>query len=276
MKIFFLLTFLSFSSFAQNNFRTRAHKLSTPDESANTHQYSANDVQAEIDFGRGLAARILTKYALSNNPILQKYISTLGAGIASQIGRPELTFHFAVIETPDVNAYACPGGYIFLTKGLMGIIQNEAELVGVIAHEIAHVNERHVIKKLKIKGKDDSMINGLGALVGGTNASFRVVLQALTQNAMEILFSEGLTKSEELEADYQALMVMDALKYKVSAFADLLENLKKSVLAKNAQVLSKTHPKVSDRLKQVHTFEKNNQDKNTLIHKNRFNLYVKL
>lgn len=275
MKIFLLLL-LSFPLLTQADFRTRAHKLSASEDSANTHHYSENDVQAEIDFGRGLAARILTKYSLVNNSILQKYISTLGAGIANQIGRAELTFHFAVIDTQDVNAYACPGGYIFLTKGLLSIIQNEAQLVGVIAHEIAHVNERHVIKKLKIKGKDNSMINGLGALVGGTNASFRVALQTLTQNAMEILFNDGLAKDEEMQADYQALLAMDALNYKVGAFGDLLENLRQSVLSNKAQVLSKTHPRPSERLKQVQNFEKNNQDKNSLINQNRFNLYVKL
>jgi len=174
-----LLAALLGTANASENFRMRAPKVAQ----LRGVGYTPADVKAEIEFGRGLAARILNTYPLVENPQLQRYVATLGAGLAAQVGRPELTFHFAVIDTPDVNAYACPGGYILLTHGLVKLLSNEAELVGVLAHEIAHVNERHVVKKLKLKGKSDSAVDGLGAMIGGATASFRVAIQTLNAQA---------------------------------------------------------------------------------------------
>ncbi len=261
---------LSLSSWGEQDFRMRAHKLA---QFKNTG-YTPSDVKAEIDFGRGLAARILNTYPLVDQPVLQKYINTLGSGLASQIGRPELTFYFAVVETMDINAYACPGGYIFLTKGLVKMLGNEAELVGVLAHEIAHVNERHVIKKLKIKGKDDSAISGLGAMIGGATASFRVALKTISDEAMNVLFNDGLMESEELSADRVAIRAMYATGYKVLAYKDLLDKIKKSMEENQAKVLAKTHPKVGDRLKLVDLFEKKNTAQNLKLNEERFKSYA--
>jgi len=252
------------------DFRARAHKIATNSE------YSTSDIKAEVEFGRGLAARILSNYKLVENPQLQNYINTLGSGLAAMIGRPELTFYFAVIDTPDVNAYACPGGYIFLTKGLISSLENEAELVGVLAHEIGHVNERHVIKKLKIKGKDDSAAAGLGAMIGGATASFRVALQTITQEAMNILFNEGLMESDELQSDRVAISAMFAVGYDIKAYETLLEKVRQSLMQNKAQVLAKTHPSVDDRMKLVKIFEKKNSSYNGIDNASRFKKYTKL
>ena len=117
-KYLFLSLFLSLSSHSQADFRMRAPKvfqLKNP-------TFSASDIKAEIEFGKGLAARILNTYPLVDDPQLLKYVNSLGSGLAAQIGRTELTFYFGVINTPDVNAYACPGGFILITKGLIEIL----------------------------------------------------------------------------------------------------------------------------------------------------------
>ena len=195
------------------------------------------------------------------------------------IGRPELKFIFAVIDTDDINAYACPGGYIFFTKGLMKMLQNEAQLVGVISHEIAHVNEKHVIKKLKIKGKDESALSALGAIIGGTSNSFRVALQTLTAEGMKVLFEDGLSSDEELASDHLALDSLEALGYDVLSYKTMLENLKVNALKEKATVVSKTHPKVEDRIQQVLDFHSKLQNENkssNYTNTERFKLYVQL
>ncbi|MFZ4713649.1 MAG: M48 family metalloprotease [Bacteriovoracaceae bacterium] len=269
------LILLAFNISAED-FRKRAHHLATEKISS-----TESSLKAELEFGRGLAARILGLYPLVQNKKLQNYVNKLGAGVANMVGRPELQFHFAVINTMDVNAYACPGGYIFLTKGLMGILENEAQLVGVLGHEIAHVNEKHVIKKLKIKGEDESALNALGAIVGGATNSFRVALQTITQEGMKVLFEEGLSNSEELDSDKLALSTMEALGYKVESYKYMLENLKVASLKSRAQVVSKTHPKVQDRIKQVQDFvnaelKQNTQPKTQITNFDRFKSYVQL
>jgi len=261
---------LTISVTSAQDFRMRAPKVAQ----LNGATYSAADVKAEIEFGRGLAARILNTYPLVGDVVMQKYVATLGAGLAAQVGRPELTFHFAVIDSPDVNAYACPGGYILLTHGLVKLLANEAELVGVLAHEIAHVNERHVVKKLKLKGKGDSAVDGLGAMIGGATASFRVAIQTLSAEAMKLLFEEGLMASEEVDADKIAIRALHATGHDVNAWVTLLEKLRKNLAAGQAKVLAKTHPKVEDRMQLVHAYLKNNPNAAGRTNEQRFTRYA--
>lgn len=272
MKYFILLLFIFSSEVYSEQItpRMRAYKVAQLSSSS----YSASDIKAEIDFGRGLAARILTKYKLVDNKPLQKYVNFLGAGLANQIGRGELTFYFAVIDSDDVNAYACPGGYVLLTQGLINILSNEAELIGVLAHEINHVNERHVIKKLKIKGNDNSAIASLGALMGSSTAAFRVALKTLTDEAMNYLFDQGVMPDEELESDKLAITALYTTGYSISAYRTLLEKIKLSLENSQAVVLKKTHPKVDERLKMVDLFEKKNLNNFPKTNEERFKLYA--
>lgn len=265
----FLGLLLSASLQAQENFRWRAHKHAQ----LNNPEFSAADVKAEIEFGKGLAGRILKKYPLVQNETIQEYVNAIGSGTAAQVGRPELVYYFAVVDTPDVNAYACPGGYIFLTKGLVDMLDNEAELVGVIAHEIVHVNERHVIKKLKIKGGDDSLA-GIGAMIGGATAALRVAVKTLSDEAMNVLFNEGLMESEELSSDRGALATMVALGYDSAGFRTLLDKIEASLKGNRAKVLDKTHPNVNDRRAQLDEFEKTNKAQGLTLNKERFDQYA--
>ena len=101
------------------------------------------DVKAEIEFGRGVAARILARYPPYNDPKLTRYVNLVGGGLAALSGRPELHYHFAILNTDDINAYSTPGGYVFVTLGALKLMHDESELAGVMAHETAHVALRH-------------------------------------------------------------------------------------------------------------------------------------
>lgn len=282
--LFFFLFIISLSVLAQKKKITK-EKIDNKEEQTKTdfryrafqlyqNDYDLSDVQAEIDFGKGLAARILTKYKLVKNESLQRYVSTLGAGISSMIGRPELTFYFGILESNEINAYACPGGYIFITKGALNLMNSEAQLVGVIAHEIAHVNERHVLKKLKIKGKDTSISGGLGALIGGTTASFRVALQAVMDKAMNLLFEEGLQKNEEMQSDEIATKALYSLNYSVTAYKELISKLDDGENQSNAKIVSKTHPNSKMRVSAIEKFISKNIQTNSYLNENRYNNYV--
>ena len=238
--------------------------------------YSEEDIKAEIDFGRKLAAKILGKYKIIKNKELQRYISILGEGVAVQIGRPELTYYFAVLETDEINAYACPGGYIFVTKGAIKAMTNEAQMVGVIAHEITHVNERHVVKQLKIKGKDKSVTSGLAGIVGGGTATARIALERLSKKAFQILFEEGLAKEDEFESDTHAVEMLITLNYDWVSYREYIQKLKKLIAQGQGKVISKTHPDVATRINNMNTKAKINQYKNTTgkINAKRFKQYV--
>lgn len=238
--------------------------------------YTQEDIKAEIKFGRNLAARILGRYKLVQDKKVSRYVSLLGTGIAAQIGRPELKYYFGVIDADDVNAYACPGGYIFLTKGALKSIHDEAQLVGILAHEIVHINQRHVVKKLKITGKDTSMTSSFAKIIGGSTSSVRALLDQLTDQAYLLLFEEGLDKQDEFESDTLAIQMLVNLNYDWSSYRNYVRDIKKSMRAGHGKVLSKTHPSVEDRIANIEKVALQNGMQNLLgkINKERFDEYV--
>jgi beta-barrel assembly-enhancing protease len=165
------------------------------------------DIEAEIQFGRTLAARVLGRYPLSENQKLQRYVALVGHRLAAECGRPELSFAFAVIDSEEQNAFATPGGYIFVTSGAVRQMRDEAELAGVLGHEIGHVSGRHMVKALNIHGVDRSAGAGLASLVGGATASVRTALQQSLARATEILFQRGYAAADELDADQTGLLL---------------------------------------------------------------------
>ncbi|MCP4752479.1 MAG: M48 family metalloprotease, partial [Proteobacteria bacterium] len=239
---FFLASFV----FGQDaDFRKRASQL--------REGYETSDIEAEILFGRELAAKILGQYSLLKDEELQRYVSLLGTGISAQLGRSELKYHFAVIESDDLNAYACPGGYIFITSGALKVMTNEAQLVGVLTHELTHVDQRHVVKELKIKGTDTSVTSGMAGLLGGSTTSVRVALDMLADKAFNLLFKEGLSKKDEFEADALGVTAMTTLGYDWKSYRDLVASLQNLIYAGAGETLSKTHPSISQRVEGIET-----------------------
>ncbi len=92
----------------------------------------SSDIDEEVRFGREVAARVIARYGLYDNPKLMKYVNLVGHVISRTTNRPELEFHFAVLNTDEINAYAAPGGYVFVTRGALLRMRDEAELAGVL------------------------------------------------------------------------------------------------------------------------------------------------
>ncbi len=169
---------------------------------------SAEDVRAEINFGRDVAARVLGRFPLLRDAPLTRYVNLVGTALAVQAGRPELTFHFAVLDSDSVNAYSAPGGYIFITRGALAMAEDEAELAAVLAHEIAHVSQRHIVAALNIRAGDDSGAAGMGRMLSaGTDTARVAFMQALDQ-AVKILFESGYSQQDELESDRIATLLL--------------------------------------------------------------------
>ena len=99
----------------------------------------------EIAVGREVAGRTLGAAPLVADPELQAYVNRVGRWVAAQTERPDLPWHFGVIDSPAINAFAAPGGYVLVTRGLYEILDNEAQLAGVLGHEISHITGRHAL-----------------------------------------------------------------------------------------------------------------------------------
>lgn len=213
-------------------------------------EYDVEDIKAEIKFGKELAAKILNKYPLVENDTIQKYVNRIGSGVASFIGRSELNYIFGVIKTDHINAYACPGGLIFITEGLLKMMKNEAHLVGVISHEIGHINRRHIVKEIGIRGGGD-LSRITRSFIGGSTESLRAAFTLMLNKAFNILFEKGLDHKYEFEADQVSASSMLALNYNLNSYNIFLDNLGRH--AENGQnaSLRRTHPPMKERINRV-------------------------
>jgi predicted Zn-dependent protease len=207
---------------------------------------SEADIKAEIQFGRNLAARILGRHPLHANKTLQRYVALVGQRLAANCGRPELSFAFAVIDSEEKNAFATPGGYIFITSGALQQMRDEAELAGVLGHEIGHVSARHMVKALDIRGVDRSAGAGLASLVGGATASVRGALQQSLARATELLFQSGYAANDELEADETGLLLAALSGYDAGGLARFLRRVGSF---EPGAAASSTHPLHAKRMK---------------------------
>lgn len=200
----------------------------------------------EIAIGRQAAGNILGAAPLVKDPNLQRYVNRVGRWLASQSERPDLPWHFGVIESYDLNAFAAPGGYVFLTRGLYRGLQSESELAGVLAHEIGHVIEKHHLKLLQQARLVDIGGKMLTAKVGENE-----YIKKLIGNGAEI-FARTLDKNAEFEADRVAVVLAARAGYDPFGLPTVLQDLAR--VAKDdsrVALLFKTHPRPDDRLAEL-------------------------
>jgi len=200
----------------------------------------------EIAIGNDLAARLLGAAPLAADPRLQRYVNLVGRWVAAQTSRPGLPWRFGVLEAPQLNAFAVPGGTIFVTRGLVERMKSEAELAGVLAHEIVHVQQKHHLKAIQ-KGAQTALAGDAlaFALKDARSGEARDKLLALGTE----LYSRGLDKSDEFEADRLGVVLAARAGYDSYGLPAVLQTLQ----AMNAQdsslaLMFKTHPAPGERL----------------------------
>ncbi len=207
----------------------------------------SDDVQTELIFGREVAARLAGRYTIYDNERLTRYVNLVGRAIALNTNRPELEFHFGVLNTDEINAYAAPGGFVFVTRGAIMKMQDEAELAGVLAHELGHIVERHVVNELHIRGSEGSAAAGLARLIGGTSESARIAFSQSVDKAMDMLFTTGYKREDEVQSDRDAMLFCSLSGYDPAGLVRYFERLN-AVKGKNTEVLDKTHPSYEVRI----------------------------
>ncbi len=217
---------------------------------------SLSDVQAEIKFGRELSARILGNYRLLDDEKIHRYVNLVGRALAMYGGRAEIKYYFAVLDSDEINAFAAPGGYIFITKGALKKMDSEAQLAAVLGHEIAHILKRHVVRELNIKGDDGSAVSGIASLVGGATGSFRVALEQALDKASDILFNTGYKIKDEIEADRVGILLASIAGYDPLALKQFLASAK--AFEKQDTTYKGEHPIIEVRMREIdNTIESN-------------------
>jgi beta-barrel assembly-enhancing protease len=201
--------------------------------------------ETEREIGFGIAATVAGRYTVVEDPELTRYINLVGQAVAQQsVRRDEVAFRFGVLDTDEVNAFAAPGGFIFVTRGALGLMASESELAGVLAHEIAHVDQKHVIDEIR----RSSLIQ-----TATDEADLRgPLLDRISELGSSLLFM-GLSREDEMESDSLAVLYTTATGYQAAGLVRFLERLaaaEREAGATNPALREwlATHPSTTDRL----------------------------
>lgn len=232
--------------------------------SAGAGPSTAEQDQEELSLGPMIAGRVLGARPLWQNATAQHRINVIGRWLASQTARPDLPWTFGIIDTPEYNAFAAPGGYILVTRGLYELVDSDQELAAVLGHEITHVVQRdhyEVIRKQQMMSaaKDviSSQINTGGGLAGSLARDY------VEKNGAGILLT-SLDRSAEYRADegaeiYLARAGMDPL----ALYAILQKMMAVGSTSGGLVQLYKTHPAIENRLDRLDKFDLGRLQKRT-------------
>ncbi|MDZ7751091.1 MAG: M48 family metalloprotease [Gammaproteobacteria bacterium] len=202
------------------------------------------DEPREIELGTAVSARLLGAAPLVENVSVQRYVNQVGLWVARHSERPSLPWRFGVIDTDSINAFAAPGGYVFITRGLFMALRDEAELAGVLGHEIVHVLRRHHLNAIQEQARMGlaADVASIMARQDGRN------IDALVNAGME-LYTKGLDREDEFEADRDGVVLAQRAGYAPDGLRGVLVTLDAMGGASDAlALLFKTHPAPADRL----------------------------
>lgn len=224
--------------------------------------------------GRAVAATVISRYPLLENTALTEYINEVGLNLAN-VSKMPVTYagyHFAVLNSSEENAFACPGGLIFITKGLLKKLNNEDELAMILGHEVAHVANRDGISSIK-KSRWTKLAFYAAGEVGKNYSSQNIqqltgVFQGVVGDVAKKVIDSGYSKSDEKKADADGLKYASDLGYNPAAIIPFMQNEAES---NHSSGPFSSHPKASARLKMIEsTISKLPQAKTAAVRTARF------
>ena len=199
--------------------------------------------EEEKAIGGRLAVEVFNRYGGAyDDPELLRYINLVGQAVADVSSRSDIDYHFAILNTEFPNAFATPGGYVFVSIGLLRMIENEAELAGVLAHEVAHIARKHALQTLE----RSRSLQGVSSLTLTVMDKDPGLFDKLIDEVSNVLFTKGLDKKLEFEADKYGREFAYRTGYYPGALKRFIQKLGAS--KKNqGSIFSSTHPTSRER-----------------------------
>jgi predicted Zn-dependent protease len=234
-------------------------------------EFKLSDAE-EAELGFGMAQQFLASKRLVADDGLQRYVNMVGTWLSQQSERPNLPWRFAVIEGEVPNAFAVPGGYVFITQGMVALAETESELAGILGHEISHVVRKHHLRWIYMNKDLEVSVRRAGEEIGKTSAASRQMFQqmdAIMQSSIERMNSpevkSGMSKAEEFEADTDGAILAWRAGYEawgLLAVMQRFEAASRSLYAGDNALAG--HPEPLQRLKILDAALRSRNEKDTL------------
>jgi predicted Zn-dependent protease len=210
----------------------------------------------EYYIGRAVAARMAATYPLYKDSRQTEYLNLIGQTIALHSEKPATFggYHFAILDSPEINAFACPGGIILITRGMMESVKSEEELAAVLAHEIGHIIHRDGIAAISSSRWSEALLvigsNAAKEFGPKDTAKLLSVFEGSIDDVVKTLVVNGYGRDQELAADASALKYLAAAGYDPQGLTGYLKRLEEAGKGSKGGMLT-THPGTDERLEKV-------------------------
>lgn len=219
----------------------------------------------EVQLGGAINQQLSRQVRISNNRALTDYVNQIGQRLARKSARPNLKYTFQVVDDDNINAFATMGGYVYVNRGLLKAADNEAQVAGVIGHEIGHITGRHALQHMK----QAAIAQGLSVLAG-------VDQNQLVQIGVELAVNRPRSRQDEYDADRRGLNNVILAGYAPTAMPEFMKKLMSS--NSPPEILS-THPAVPERVARLNqmiptSYRSRTEGLNNSIYKQRLNSFI--
>jgi beta-barrel assembly-enhancing protease len=196
----------------------------------------------EQQIGAAVSEKVRERYGVVQDAKIHRYVTLVGTAVAHAAGKADVPWTFIVLDTDAVNAFAAPGGFVHITRGALALIEDEAELAGVLGHEVVHVTERHTIRAIQ---KNKSLQMGADEKLSGNAA----LLNQVVENVYLDIIEKGFGRTEENESDEKGVLAANKVGYAPQGLQRFLTRLQeRNKDSKEKRGLFASHPDMKERL----------------------------
>jgi predicted Zn-dependent protease len=265
-RVLIVLALLALASPAQAQFGRIGDALNKGKKAVDTVDSLTFSDAEERQIGQEVSDNLRARYGVVQDPAVHKYVALVGTALAWQSSRPSLLWTFIVLDTDGVNAFAAPGGFIHITRGALALIDSEAELAGVLGHEIGHVTQKHTINAIR---KSNAVKLGSDA-AGSRNALIGQFAGLAYTNIIENAYDRG----DENDADGQGVQLAQKAGYRAGSLGDFLNRLAERNQGQSSRNgLFASHPETKERISRIAKLA--SSSKNSALGQTRFTTSIK-
>jgi predicted Zn-dependent protease len=200
--------------------------------------------QEEMAIGGAVALEAVARFGgLYEDPVLEKYVATVGDAVAQASDRPDIPYYFGILNIDEPNAFAAPGGYIFVSRGLMKLVKNEAQLASILGHEIGHVVKKHALEAIR----RSKLLGSVSEVTLTALDKDPKMFDSIVKETVSLILDRGYDRSKEFEADGMGVDYARRVGYNPKEYEAFLSVLGGAIGEKKAK-LNSTHPATRDRV----------------------------
>jgi predicted Zn-dependent protease len=209
------------------------------------HKSTTLTDEQEKEIGREVAAKFIDFFHVYKNDEVTRYVNLVGQTVAAQSERQDIQYHFAVLDSNDINAFSTPGGFIFITRGALALCDDESELAGVLGHEVAHVTDKDVVHVIE---RDKTMAAGMQEASSHMQSNqWKEYLQNASKKILVTIIDQGLAPADEYTADQKGVTYAYKAGYPADGLERFLTKLNHATDQGANSFWTRTHPPVPDR-----------------------------